>query len=571
MNFLNLTPLTLGIGLAGIAGILFLLQQLRIRYTELPIATTMFWAAAVREAPVRVLRQRFRHLLAYLLALLICWLLWIGFGAPMVDERRATGFSVLVLDGSAHSATADVFEQSKSQLLSDISGYPRDSREVFLAGANNVRVLAAGEENMVLVRRLEEFEPVAARSSIDELLRVLPRNDMYPEQVNVLVYGNAPVPSEAIDQLPDGFNVARRTETPDDFENRGIVALGIGEAMSGDWDKVDVLFRVLSTEGLDTSIEDLSVQSGGVAVGSDRIESISDNEFRVRDVEADGSTFEVVIEPTDELEFDNVAQVNLPDKDRIRVTIGTDVPVSIRRAIQSDNAVQVVQSDPHVAVVGATDDEPSIPYFRTVPSQEQYYAFSIGYTGDLDAEEALRQSVASLGLTQIDAAAMATDLDVDIEVDLEVVDTRFVSLWSELVGQDFNFKDSMSFPLFISKAIRYLANQQPWYAYVAAGRRPYEQTSGSSLARTDLLSEYAAGTYYVRNEAGVFETEDGDSLNVSLLDSRAAIPGEVADLSATELEMVRSQSAFGLVTWLILLVLVLLGLEWFLYQRGLMP
>lgn len=571
MSFFNLSPLFVGLGLLGLAGLLFLLQQLRIRYTELPIATTMFWAAAVREAPVRVFRQRFRHILAYLLALLICWLLWIGFGGPLVGEQRTAAFNILVIDASAHAASADVYQQSKRQLLNDITTYPRESREVFLSGAQNVRVLAAGEEKLVLERRLDEFEPVAARSSIDELLRLLPRNSSYPKEVNVFVYGGAPISQHALDRLPDGYSVSRRYNSLDDFENRGIVALGIGEPISGEWDKVDVLFRIVVTDGTILGSEDFQVRIGELELDADRLESISSSEFRVRDVLADGSVFSVTIEPLDDLSFDNEALVTLPTKERISIMLGTDVPPAIRRAIDADEGIEIVDSEASVAILGPNDADTSIPYVRSTSIEAQQQAFVIGYTGELDAMEALYQSVANLGLSEIDSAAMATELNREISVQLEHTDIRFVTVWEELVGQSFNFKDSLSFPLFVSKSIRYLADQEPWYAYLAAGRQPVEQTSGTSLASSDLLAEYAIGASYARNEAGTLELRDGSSLEVSLLDPATAVQAGSESLAGAEIETSNAQAAWSIATWLALLAVVLVGLEWYLYQRGLMP
>lgn len=571
MSFFNLSPLLVGLGLLALAGLLFLLQQLRIRYTELPVATTMFWAAAVREAPVRVLRQRFRHLLAYLLALLICWLLWIGFGGPLTGAQRTSGFNVLVIDGSAHAASGDTFQQSKRQLLNDVSKYARDSREVFLSGAQNVRVLATGEEKLVLERRLDEFEPVAASSSLEELLRLLPRNNSYPDEVNIVVYGGAPISQHALDRLPDGYSVSRKIETLDDFENRGIVALGIAEPLSGEWDTVDVLFRILATEGLAIEPDDFRVQIGEQELAATRLESISSNEFRVRDVLADGSVFSVSIEQSDDLEFDNEALVTLPTKERILVALGSDVPTAIRRAVDADEGIEIVGSGASVAILGPADLESSIPYLRATTMGAQEKAFVIGYTGELDAREALHQSIADLGLAEIDSVAMATELNQEISIELEDSDMRYISVWSELVSESFNFKDSLSFPIFVSKSIRYLADQEAWYAYLAAGRQPVEQTSGSSLASSDLLAEYAIGASYVRNEAGTLELRDGSSLQVSLLDPSTAVRAGSQNLTDAVMETSNAQTVWGIATWLALLAVLLLGLEWYLYQRGLMP
>ena len=86
MNFANLSLPWLLAGAAGLAGLLYVLQQLRIRYTEVPVPTAMFWREAARDAPVRVFRRRFRHWLAFLLSLLICWLLWLGLAEPRVED-----------------------------------------------------------------------------------------------------------------------------------------------------------------------------------------------------------------------------------------------------------------------------------------------------------------------------------------------------------------------------------------------------------------------------------------------------------------------------------------------------
>ena len=162
MSFVNLSPLAFAAGLLAIAGILYLLQQLRTRFNEVTVATTMFWAEAVRDAPVRVLRQRFRHLLAYLLALLIAWLLWLGFADPDRSESSTTSYYVLFLDGSAGSVAGDEFDRSKERLTRYVSGLPRDNREVVFGGSHTVQLLAPGEDAAILERRLNTVSPSAS-------------------------------------------------------------------------------------------------------------------------------------------------------------------------------------------------------------------------------------------------------------------------------------------------------------------------------------------------------------------------------------------------------------------------
>src|SRR5205814_6815643 len=76
MTFANLPAAWVLGGLAGLAALLFVLQQLRTRYRDVTVVTTMFWKQVVDEAPVRKLRERFRHPWAYALILLIAGLVW---------------------------------------------------------------------------------------------------------------------------------------------------------------------------------------------------------------------------------------------------------------------------------------------------------------------------------------------------------------------------------------------------------------------------------------------------------------------------------------------------------------
>ena len=68
----------------------------------------------MRDAPARVFRERFRHLWAYLLALLICLLIWFGAAGPQWDEDASGDFQLLVLDGSAFAGVDDDFERASN-------------------------------------------------------------------------------------------------------------------------------------------------------------------------------------------------------------------------------------------------------------------------------------------------------------------------------------------------------------------------------------------------------------------------------------------------------------------------
>ena len=576
MNFLNLSPLFFGAGLAGLAGGLYLLQQLRIRYTRVPVPTTLFWAEAVRDAPVRVFRQRFKHWLAWLLAVLICWLLWLGFADLRTDRSETANFYALILDGSAQNAVGDDFEISKQQLLNEVRSYPNPQREVYYAGEHNLKLLSYDEETRVLQQRLDDQTPVSARSSIEDQLRLLARDAVNAEnEVIAIVYGRTAIPQEVIDDLPDNMSVEQRLpEDETEFSNRGIVALGVGEPLSGAWDKVDVLIRVLRTNAEDVAAEDLTITVGDQTVANDELDIVGESDFLLKDVVADGSQLVVSLSGEDDLEFDNEASVVLPIRTQIPIYLGENVPASILPAINADSALIVVsESEAELAVLGPGDSPSTLPYFHVVEEAAQETAFIIGYVGpqDVSSERALDRTIEQLGIKHIDATAIAQEIERGITVRLKFGDQRFVSVWQPVVEDEFNFRESISFPLFISKSMRYLANEAPWYAYLAAGRQAIEQSAGTSLADTDTLSELAVGTYFVRNATGEFELTDELPGVISLLDKTSTVRSSGTIIESDIVANSSPYPLWELISWLMLLALLLVVAEWYIYQRRLMP
>lgn len=573
MNFLTISPLLFGVGLAALAVGLFVLQQLRIRYTQLYVPTTLFWAEAVRDAPVRVFRNRFKHWLAYLLVLLICWLLWLGFSDFRTNPSDTGDFHAFVLDASAGASVGNEFNSSKQQLLNDIGSFAKDHREVYVTAGRNQKVLATGEETLLLERRLADVEPKSAPASIEDLIRILSRGVGEEENLFINIYGRTAIAQDVIDQLPDNVAINWQLPTDDGTQNRGIVALGIGEPLSGAWDKVDVLLRIIDSSGEEIPLVDLSLLLNEQPLETASLTRLNGTDFIMYDVPANGGVFHVTLAGDDDVKFDNEASVALPLKQPIRVAVGENLPNSVLLALRADAALQIVSlsEEADVAILGSGDPTSSLPTLSVVPMDSQEIAFVIGIDEGEDADQSLQVAVDSLGLRNIDAVAIATELNRDIEVQMKIGEQRSIALWDSIVEDEFNFRDSFSFPLFVSKSIRYLADEPPWYAYFAAGRPAIEQSAGASLANTDLLSEMAAGTYLVRNESGEFENMNQLPGVVSLLDTtvttRSANQGVMSEAGINTPVYPR----WALLTWLMLLVFGLIIAEWYIYQRRLMP
>ena len=568
MSFANLPLWGVLAGVAGLAAVLFLLQLLRIRHVEVAVPTTLFWRAAAREAPVRILPGRFRHPLAYLLVLLICTLLWLAFAGPLATENHAETHRVLFLDGSAHTSSGEEFERAVNALKADLAGLPESRREVIWGGARNVKLLKPGEDRLLLDRRLAALAPEAAPSALDEQLHLLSLPGNAPDNVELVIYGRAPVDAAVLERLPPGLEVSRAVEYPDSPPNRGIAALGVDTAASGRWDRVDVLIRVAGTDGA-VSADGLVVHVDDAILAGERLHRLADDLVAVRDLPADGRLVEVRLEPGDALPVDDTVRLRLPVRKVIGVALADDLNAALRNAIEADPGLEVVSEGASVAIRRHGDQTlPGIPALEVAPAADQTTAFEIAYAGDADAELALRRSVADLGLDQIDAVGLAAEVQRPIGVELRHAELRGIALWDELLDQ-YNFTGSRSFPMFVSRAVRWLAAETSWYPYLAAGRPLPVRSAAGTLELVVHPAFDALGADYMPGAAGPVPASAGNVFEVALLSDPVTERHTGAPVAAAQAG--GGLSGAGWVTWLILAALVLLGAEWFLYQRGLMP
>lgn len=565
MSFANLPLWGVLAGVAALAGTLFLLQLLRVRHVEVAVPSTLFWRAAAREAPVRVLRGAFRHPLAYLLVLAICTLLWLAFAGPEAAEDRTATFRVLFLDGSAHVASGDDFQRAVDAVKADLAGMPEGRREVIWGGARNLKLLKAGEDRLMLDRRLEALAAEAAPSALNEQLRLLALPGAAPDALEFVVYGRAPADAAVVDNLPPGFQVSRAIDYPEAPSNRGVVALGVNTAASGSWDRVDLLIR---TAGTQTSKAALAVEIDGQPLDDAHLEWLAEDVVVVRDLPADGRTVQARIQTADGLAVDDAARLTLPVREVVRIALVGDPDPAIRRAIEADPGLEVATDNAAVVVrPGGSSAFAGLPALEFAAFEDQANAFELGYTGDDSAEHALRASIAALGLDQIDAAGLATDAKRPVGVELRHAESPAISVWNELLVSS-NFTASRSFPLFVSRAARWLAGESTWLPYLAAGR-PLPSTGAPGLLATPDPLFDALGAEYVLGAAGTITAADGGTRAVALLSDPVTELHPGVPLAASQAG--GGLSGTGTVTWLILAALLLLGAEWFIHQRGLMP
>ena len=573
MNFANLSLPWLLAGAAGLAGLLYVLQQLRIRYTEVPVPTAMFWREAARDAPVRVFRRRFRHWLAFLLSLLICWLLWLGLAEPRVEDPQGGQYHVLFLDGSAHMSSPGDLGRAIGRLREDLRNLPEDRREVIWGGSRNLKLLNAGEESLLFERRAAGLEPEGAPSAVEEQLGLLALEGAYPEAVRLVIYGRAPVGAEALDGLPESVQVRRAEGFDEPGPNRGIVAMGLGHAASGRWDTVDVLVRLAATGNLSTAPGDVQLSLDGAPLTGMFIEDAPPDGLFIRDVPAAGGLLEARLADGDALPADDAAQLLLPERRELKVAVSAMLGPVLADAVGADPGLALADEEAELVFRQAGEAfGGDLPALEFAPMNEQETAFEIQYTGAVDAELALRDSLRGLGLYLIDGAGLAAEAGRPVGVQASPGEVRNISVWLELLDERYNFTASRAFPLFVSRAARWLAEEDPVYAYLAAGRFAPEESSEFALAGPGNSATRLLGADLAPPRAGLLQPPGTDlAYPVSLLSTAVTTGQRGADLPAFSAAAGGLAGPSLLALLLILAALALLAFEWYAYQRGLMP
>lgn len=591
MNFGNLSAFGVVAGLAGLAAALFALQQLRTRYRDVTVVTTLFWKQVIDEAPVRKLRERFRHPLAYALVLAICSLLWLAFAEPRFQGREDQAFHILVLDGSAGMAAGDRFEAAIARLKEYVSRLPSDRRQVIWSGGEVRPLLSPGEHELLLSKRLERLSPEAAPSSLERVVRQLSASPRSEAGTLILLFGDAPVRKEVLALLPASMTVKRALAPAPLWGNSGITALGVADAASGAWDKVDVFAEMQSTgdrrvapvvpvanvhDGLNVQID-----VNGQAVPADSVIRAGQG-FIVHDVPAEGGLLTVRVSSADSLSLDDRASIRLPRKPLVRVQLSPSLDAVLGPVLNSDPGVTLVDANADVVIRRAGESVgANAPALEFVRAASQPQAFVLTHPDSLNSHAVFVNAVEDIGLKHIDAMSLARESGRPIEVSVATSGQWRFSVWEELLSENFNFTRSRAFPLFVANAVRWLAGTDAWHPFVAAGqplvttgageRAPIVNAVGRVLdpLNADFVPPVAGELKYVgRPFRGA---ELNASLSVSLLDpdvTRGARDESVEMAAPEPADLVPDSSP---ATWLLVLAVILLAVEWYYFQMGRMP
>jgi hypothetical protein len=570
MNLSWLSGAAFAGGIAALAALLFALQRLRVRHREVEVVTTLFWREAIEETRARVFVQRFRHPWAYVLVLCIASLMWLAAAGPRLggaNERE----HVLVVDASAGMQWGTRFADALNAARVRASELPRENTRILLAGERVDTLLDRDEELPLFDRRSEARKPDACPASVQRALFDLATTASGERGLSIEIFGDAPVAKDALALLPKYVEVERaETAKFERKDNAGIVALGVTEAASGAWDRVDVYCEIVRDIGFD----DVATLDGDAEVAKFTEVDASPQRVRdiARDVPARGGRFEVQIVTQDAFAVDNTASIVLPDRPLIRVALSPKTPPIVRTAFGFDSGVTLVADNADVVVRHANEafggDAPAIE----LVDDESTPAFVVKRVAvvdatDFDAEGELRESFEQLGLSEIDSMDLAERAGKRIELTLENADRPGLCMWASLLEERFDFAQSRAFPLFLARSARWLARIEAIANTCAAGEFTQDGSQRLKFASGKQLDSVGAELRIPR--AGEATNERGRAVYASLLDFDTSRTPADDGLAVSNKSHGASNSE--LLPWIVLLAIALLVVEWWLVRAEKIP
>ncbi|MHC4908556.1 MAG: hypothetical protein ACYTF9_02395 [Planctomycetota bacterium] len=540
MNLTVFGPTLLAAGIAALAFGLYVMQRLRVRHREVEVVTTLFWREALEERRARVFTRRFRHPWAYALLVAIASLLWLLIGGPRANGTGGAR-TIILLDGSA-GMSGDRFDEAVVLARAIAADLPSQRREVRLVGGSPVVVLGTDEALPLFDARMEGRMPVEAPGGFETALLDLAVTTRAHETLIVHLVGDAPVRPEVLASLPTSMVVGRAPSRAADGR-KAITSLGISGAASGAWEAVDVLFDIApSPVDLAGAVE---VSLDGAPLDQP-VERDGAGRCVVRDLPARGGVLTVRLAEGAPDGRQVSASIAIPDRPLIRVHLDADAPALLRLALEVDPAVRFVDTAAEAEVRIGRD--PSADF--VVAADDSGAAFHL-VTDAPEADPSIMAPalIDELALAQIDADRLAEQAGRAVRLDIEPGTVRRMRVWRSLFGDSFDFARGRACPVFVASAVRWLAARPEIVPWAAAGEPLPIDATFRDRAET----------------AGPYTTIDGRVVRVAVLEPMAtAVEAEAAvDDTAG-----RGADVFGLVG---LMLVVLLGVEWVLYQRGRMP
>ncbi len=526
MSFGLLSTLGVFLGVLALAAGLWLAQRLRVQHREVEVLSTLFWQAAIEETRTRVFVRRFRHWRAWLLLVAIASLLWMLIAQPTTVPLDGTQHVVLV-DWSVEDP--DVRAADLQLAVERAATLPTSAREIMAVGNHLETLLAAGEPIEHAALRADENNAVSPQG-LHWAIASLSFRATKKQPLALHVVGNAVIEQEYLDALSSEVSVYRiEREAP---SNVRLQTLGIADSSDGRWNTVDVAIGFADSDHVDPATILITVDDQPV---TRTLRQTDDGQYLLPGVVADGGTLHVQVNGR------LIGALTLPVRRPIRVSFASDVPTTLRDLVRLDDACHIVQSEADVHIGFAKDAS-----LRLSPQDQPAFLIE---TDQQDAENVLAELIDKLALKQICATSIADQSGQIVDVQVVSSNKKGIAIWASLFTDSFDFQETRACPIFVARAIRWLADRPAMVPWAEQGERLP-----------------VAAKEFDRPARAIASTSDGREL----LTSRLVRP-IVNAATVRESPTAGMFRPFSLYTWLGLIVTVLLCGEWVLYQKGRLP
>ena len=339
---------------AGLAVPIVIFYILKIRMKRVPVSTVMFWEQVFEEKKPRSFWQTLRHLLSLLVQLIFLGLLVFAvtepfFNSEIRDQRRL----VIVVDNSAsmratdaNPTRLDAARASAHKLITSLK--PHDEMAIMTAGNQPTVVCGLTSHHRTLQKALDKIEftdsPTRVTSAVSVARRLLAGHKR--GQVIVLTDGCFPE-AKTLASAKDIVWESYGGETP----NVGITQFQVRRSLL-DPVGYEILIEVsnFSDENVECRL-DLELAGEIVDVIPLKLDANGNWSDVLEKTSSAGGQFIASLDHEDEFSIDNDARAILPERRRLPVTLVTAGNLFLERVLEANDLVDltVTQKTPKAA------------------------------------------------------------------------------------------------------------------------------------------------------------------------------------------------------------------------------
>jgi len=343
---------------AGLLGAIVLLYMLRLKRRERVVPSNLLWQSAIRDLQANAPWQKLRSSLLMWLQLAFLVLAILALARPAIKVLSSGGQTVaIVMDGSASMGATDVaptrFDDARSRALKLVNGLASgDSGTILLAGTRT-RVLAplTAEKNTLksAVARADNGDTSSNLREAIVLAASLLRDKKNP-QIYVFSDGAAP----ALQDLDVGQVGLQFVKVGSGSDNLAITALDARRGYGGSnaaqifatvsnyGDKARKIDLELSRDGNLLTVRPMTIPAATIKNGA-RVPGQASELFA--DLQFDSGLFGAKFDADDSLKSDNIAWANLDPPRPISVLLTGD-NLFLERALNVDPDVKLFTGAP---------------------------------------------------------------------------------------------------------------------------------------------------------------------------------------------------------------------------------